>query len=293
MKRSICIWMGVGLLLLGVQAQEESIPAKLTLGGGRVWSGQLVGRDGDWVEFAKAGSSKPIRVGAGTIKKVNFTVRVDGKKISKLIQDRNFDEAIRLLNQALAPFAQYSDIPSNLTRYNLLLMELLYRDKQYEESLAISSKIAKNDHADPTAQRKAIVYQVLALIDSGQQEKVETVLAEHGWDQPLPADASAERLYITAKYLMLKGEYQQAIETAAKVVAFYSQDPDWSRPADLLCAELYAKMGRYDSALEVCREISIFDKNTPEFDAAKRLKIQIEKLKAQERLKESLKSEDA
>jgi tetratricopeptide (TPR) repeat protein len=282
-----------GFLLLAGVSGAESIPAKLTLGGGRVWSGELLGRDGDWIEFQKSGSGKPLRIGASTVKKIDFTVNVDAKKISALMRDRNFADAIRLLKLAISPFSAYSDVPSNLTRYNLLLMELLYQAGDYEASLEISSKIAEDTKDDSTYKRKAIVYQILALVDSGQKEKADEALAAHGWDQLPPDDASAERLYITAKVLMGKGEYQKAIELASKVVAFYSQDPDWAQPAELLCAELYIKLGRYESAEEVCREISIFYKDTLESDAAKRLKIKIEKLRAQERLKESLKSGEA
>ena len=98
--------------------------------------------------------------------------------------------------------------------------------------------------------------------------------------------------------MVLKKEYSDAIELVAKVVAFHSQDPDWMQPAEMLCAEIYTELGAsnpdmYDSAEEVCRQILMLYPNTPEFDKAKQLSIRIEKLRAEQELKESLKPEEA
>ena len=88
------------------------------------------------------------------------------------------------------------------------------------------------------------------------------------------------------------------MEFVAKVIAFHSQNPDWMQPAEMLCAEIYTELGAsntnmYNSAEEVCREILMLYPDTPEFDKAKQLKIRIEKLRAEQKLKESLNSEEA
>ncbi len=292
MNKAILNLTVAGVLLMGGFADAKTLSAELIMGNGRSWKGQLVSRDGDWVEFSTGTAAKPIRIGAGTIKELNFVVKIDAEKISEMMDNREFARVIDSLSRTIDPFAEYSDIPSNLTKYNSLLMELYYRTKQYDKSLAISSKIVGDDR-NPSLQSKARIYQTLALIDSGNSDEAKTLLSEYGWDQDVSADAAPEELYIKAKLLVLNGEYSKAMESVAKVIAFNSQDPDWIQPAEMLCAEIYTELGLYDSAEEVCRQILILYKNTPEFDKAKQLRIKIEKLRAEQKLEESLKSEEA
>lgn len=280
-----------GLLLLGGMAQAKPLSAELIMGNGRSWKGQLVRRDGDWIEFSTGTSAKPIRIGAGTIKELNFKVNLDAGKISGMMKNREFDRAIDLLSRSLDPFVEYSDIPSNLTKYNALLMELYYRTKQYDQSLAISSEIAGDDR-NPALQKKARIYQTLALIDAGQPEEAQSLLSTYGWDRDMSGEAAPEELYIQAKLMVTSGKYSEAMELVAKIIAFNSHDPDWMQPAEMLCAEVYTELGMYDSAEEVCRQILMLYKDTPEFDKAEQLKIRIEKLRAEQRLESVLDSEN-
>jgi len=284
--------MIAGMLLMGGFVQAKPLPAELVMGTGRSWKGQVVSRDGDWIEFSTGTATAPIRIGAGTIKELRFEVTIDAEKISGMMGNREFDRSIDLLSRTLGPFSEYSDIPSNLTKYNSLLMELYYRTRQYDKSLAISSKIAGDDR-NPTLQAKARVYRALALIDSGNSVEAKSLLVEYGWDRESSADAAPEELYIKAKLMVMNGEYSKAMEMVAKVIVFHSHDPDWIQPAEMLCAEVYTKLGLYDSAEEVCRQILMLYKDTPEFDEAKQLRTEIEKLRAEQRLEESLKSEEA
>ena len=284
-------------LLCGGHSFAKPLPAELIMGNGRSWQGKLVRRDGDWVEFNTGSSAKPIRIGASTITEINFKVKIDAEKLSKMMRDREFKQIIQVLSDTIEPFSDYSDIPSNLTKYNTLLMEVLYRSGQYDKSLAISAEIAKDDR-NPALQKKARLYQAMALIDAGRQTEVEALLAEYGWNLEVPDDAAPEKLYIAAKLLVMKGNYNDAMELVAKVVAFHSQNPDWMQPAEMLCAEIYTELGAsntnmYNSAEEVCRQILMLYPNTPEFDKAKQLQIRIEKLRAEQKLKESLNSEEA
>ena len=291
MKNSILSFTLVAGLLVAGGSQANPLPAELLMGNGRSWRGQLVSRNGDWIEFKTVASAKPIRVGAGTIKELKFNVEIDADKISEMMRNRQFERVINTLSRSIEPFSEYSDIPSNLTRYNALLMELYYRTKQYDESLALSGKIAKDDR-NLRLQSKARTYQALSLIESGKSDEVKTLFVEYGWTKETSKDASPEELYIKAKLLVLDKQYSEAIELVSLIVAFKSQDPDWMQPAEMLCAEIYTELGMYDSAEEVCREILILYKNTPEFDKAKKLKIKIEKLRAEKQVEESLTSEE-
>jgi tetratricopeptide (TPR) repeat protein len=281
-----------GILLAGGLAEAKPLKAELVMPGGRSWKGEIVGRDGDWIEFSTGASAKPIRIGASTLQELNFEVNIDAEKVAEMMKNREFERVLAALDKALEPFVEYSDIPSNLTRYNSLMMELFYRTRQYDKSLAISTKIAEDDR-DETLQEKARLYQALALIDGGKSDEAEALLTKYGWNHDVSDDAAPEKLYITAKLMALNKEYNKAMELVAKVIAFNSQDPDWMQPAEMLCAEVYTELGLYDSAEEVCRQILMLYKDTPEYDKAQQLKIKIEKLRAEKKLEESLKSEEA
>jgi tetratricopeptide (TPR) repeat protein len=270
----------------------QPIPAELVMGNGRSWKGQLMGRDGDWIEFSTGTASRPIRIGASTVRELNFEVDINTEEIFEMVKNREFDGIIDALNKAMEPFAEYGDIPSNLVKYDFLLMEIYYRTEQYDKALAISSKIGEDDR-DPELQDKSRMYQALALIDSGKSEEAEGLLTKYGWNQDLSDDADPQKLYITAKLMALNEQYNRAMELVAKVIAFNSQDPDWMPPAELLCAEIYIELGMYDSADEVVRQMLMLYKNTPEFDKAKQLEVTIQKLRAEKELEKSLESEEA
>jgi tetratricopeptide (TPR) repeat protein len=268
-----------GVLLLGGIVQGKPVSAQLGLGEGRSWKGQIVSRDGDWIEFSTGTSAKPIRIGISTIKELNFKVNVDTKKISALMADMDYDGAISSLEKSLAPFAEYRDIPSNVMRYNTILMELYYRNKQYDLLLEISRAVGSND-SHPAMQSNARVYTALALISSGKKDEALALRINFGWDKASTRDTSAGELYARAKLNLLSGELVKAQEDAAKVVAFHSQDTDWIQPSELLCAEIYAEMGMFDSAEEVCRQIMILYKNSPEAEEAGQLKERISGMRA-------------
>jgi lipopolysaccharide biosynthesis regulator YciM len=258
--------------------------------GGRSWDGFIVKRDGDWVEFSTGGGSRPIRVGADTIEELQFDVKIDTDKLNEMNRNREYERIITALDRAMEPYAEYSDIPSNLSTYNAVLMEVHYKVGNYDKAIEEAAKLAE-DGRDPELQEKARVYQALAMIDGGRESDAEDLMAKYGWDQGLDENASPEKLYIMGKLMALKKDYASAMELVAKVIAFNSQDPEWMQPAELFCAEVYTELGMYDSAEEVIRQISLLYKNTNEDDLAQKLKIKIERLRAEQELQESMEEE--
>lgn len=290
MHKSVFNLVVAGVLMAGVAAEAAPLKAELIMPGGRSWKGSVIGLDGEWLEFS-TGATRPIRIGANTIEELVFEVNIDQDKLNEMNVNREYERIISALNRTLAPFAEYSDIPSNLSRYNALLMELYYKTKNYDKTLEIAEKLAA-DERDPELQEQSRVYQALALIDAERPDEAEKLLTKYGWNEDLSKDAAPEKLYITAKLLTLKKQYADALELVARVIAFNSQDPDWMQPAELLCAEIYTELGMYDSAEEVIRQISLLYKNTNEDDLAQQLKLRIEKLRAEKELNESLESEE-
>ncbi|WP_372846702.1 tetratricopeptide repeat protein [Pontiella sp.] len=287
MNKPIFTVVLAGLLVAAASVDAASLKCKLIMPGDKSWEGSIVGRDGDWIEFSTGASPRPIRVGASTIKELEFEVEVDLERLNILNREREYENIISVLERMLAPFAEYDDIPSNLTPYKSSLMETYYKVKNYDLTLGIAAKLAKDDR-NPELQERSRVYQALALIDAGQAEEAQAVMSKYGWDQNLGEDAPPEKLYIMAKLLALKKDYSSAMELVAKIIAFNSQNPEWMQPAEFFCAEIYTELGMYDSAEEVIRQISLLYKDTNEDDMAQKLKLKIEKLRAEKELQESL-----
>ncbi|WP_372794907.1 hypothetical protein [Pontiella sp.] len=298
MNKSIYSLAMAGVFMLGALAEAASLPATLVMPGDKKWEGSIMSRDGEWIEFQTGTSPRPIRLGANTIVELQFDIKLDQDRLNEMNQNREYERVIDALNRALDPYREYDDIPSNLTLYKSLLMELYYKTRDYEKTLEISAGLVQDDR-DPDLQMKARIYGALALIDAGEADRAEALLKEYGWDEELNSESAPERLYITAKLLALKGQFAEAMELAAYVVAFNSQDQEWMQPAELLCAQVYTELGKenpvmLDSAEEVIRQISLLYKNTNEDDQAQQLKLRIDELRAEQELNKSIEeSEEA
>jgi tetratricopeptide (TPR) repeat protein len=283
-KSGFIFFITWALLAASVEATKP-LPAELIMPGGRSWKGQVVGLDGDWLEFATGSSAQPIRVGANTIQELVFKVDLDTAEIEVLNRNMQYPQIIAMLETALKPYAPFRDIPSNLAPFNALLMELYYKTGNYTKSLEYSSRISE-DGRDPEIQRRSVVFKGMCLIETDHLSEAEELFATHGWTRDLPDDAPAEDLYITAKFLFAKKDYAAAMETAAKVIAFNSQNLEWMRPAELLCAEIYMEMGMLDSADEVIREMTLMYKGSFEAEQAQKLKIKVDRARARKNTQE-------
>ena len=101
-----------------------------------------------------------------------------------------------------------------------------------------------------------------------------------GWLADLQGGFESQTTLYGAKLMSVKGEYNEAMELIAYVIAFNSQDTEWMQPAELLCAEMYMELGMLDSAEEVIRQISLLYPNTAEYDASLILKEKLVELRA-------------
>ena len=270
------------IMAMGISCYTYGAPlnAELVMSGGRAWKGQLLKRDGDWVEFRSGVSARPIRLGASTIEKVNFDIKLDIDRLLKLREDRKFDILISNLKKTLTPFDDYKDIPSNLTRYRSLLMELYFLTSEYKQALIYAEQILADEFNDVDIIENAQTYQALAFIESGQFQKAEDMMNKLGWLDNLNEDSNPKQLFIGAKLMKVKEQYSNAMELISYVIAFNSQNTEWMQPAELLCAQIYIELGMLDSAEEVIRQISLLYPNTPEYDESIILKEKLVELRA-------------
>lgn len=284
MKKTFFRSMLAVMVLTACAVEAQTVKAKITIGT-KTYDGHIVKRDKDLITFRRLGHSGNVSYPVDAVKEVVFPVKVNQSAVANMMQNRLHEQLAATLETALLPFEEYSDLPSNIAQYQGVLMELNYKLADYDKCMMYSSKLLA-DERDPELQRKAIVYQGLSLLGANRIDEAEALFAKQGWTEEMSEDASAEDLYITAKFLFMKKEYTKAMETVAKIVAFHSQDPDWMRPAELLCAEIYMGMAQssgnpvfLESAEEVIREITLLYTDTDEADKARNLKLRIDSLR--------------
>jgi len=278
MKKIILSILLAGTFLVGKTFAADPIPVKWKLRSGVSWAGYLYGRDGDWISLKRPQDPKPVRVGASTIKQIVFKVPLDLNKVAKLAEEKKYNELIVLLEKKLGALNEYADLPTNLSPYNKYLMEAYYRVNEYKKTLTIASRFARKA-TDPELKEKSRVFQVLSLISLEKLYRAQALVGEYGWEQGDKKNMPAETLYILARLKVLEKKYTEAMLYIAKVIAFHSQEMEWMPPAELLCAETYVEMKLYDSAEEVCNEIGLLYKGSPEFAKAIKLKIKIKELR--------------
>jgi tetratricopeptide (TPR) repeat protein len=278
MKKTIFTSILASMLIGGSIAAAKPINVKITVGN-NTFNLLLLSRDGTLINFQQEGKTGNVSYPSDAIKEIIFPLEIDDNAVEKMQENRSYEELVSMFASALKPYADYHDLPSNLAPYEGELMELYFKLGQHKEALEIALRISKDDR-DPELQRKARVYHGMALIEDDRVTEAEALFQKYGWTENLPSDSEPEDLYITAKFLAAKKEYGKAIEMVAKVISFSSQDIEWARPAELLCAQVYAELGLLDSADEVIREISLLYKGSDEDIQAQELKKRVDKLRA-------------
>lgn len=283
-------FLRIGLVLvLMVASKVEAAPlsAELVMSGGRTWRGTLLKRDGEWIEFSTGVSARPIRLGASTIEKINYDVELNLDRLLELKENREFDQLISSLNEVLKPFEPYGDIPSNLTRYRALLMELYFLTEDFDQTLTYAKQIEADAGDDGEAVENAQTYQALALIESGRSDEADALMSRLGWLDDLGEDSDPKQLFLGAKLMSVKKDFNRAMELVAYVIAFNSQNTEWMQPAELFCAEVYTELGMYESAEEVIRQIELLYPNTPEYDKSIILKEKVMEMRALQALEQN------
>ncbi|MBN2683666.1 MAG: hypothetical protein JXR40_00170 [Pontiellaceae bacterium] len=291
MKKFLLGTMLAGSMVAGASASTP-IKAIVDLGSGEGSNQQVVDVRGYSDGQVWYGPSDVNKFGfhPRDISRITFDTRevIDDTLLEELRASRSYDEIIEYLEEAMTPYREYDFLPSSLNPYQAMLAELYYKTGQYEKSLVYSRMLANPDR-DPTwparcdekTERGAYAYQGLALMELKRTEEAEALFALRGWTKDMSDDAPAEDLYITAKFLAMKEDYAVAIEVAAKVVVFNPGNAQWLRPAEVLCAQLYADLGMFDSSEEVIREILLMYPNTDEADEADQLMAEMDDLRAE------------
>ena len=275
----------ISILFLGFNIQVLSIPAELVMSGERTWSVDILKRiktdQKDTLQLSISGRTAGIPV--SSIQKINYSIESDIEQLMSLKEDRQFDILISELDKKLKPYRPYMDIPSNLMRYEILLMELYFLTDDYNKTIELAKKI-QTQSVDEIVISASEIFHVRSLIQLGLDKEAEFLLKNNGWFDNINGDSEPEKLFILAELMRLKSNYNRAIELVSYIIAFNSQDPEWTQPAELLCAELYIELEMLDSAEEVITQIMLLYPNTIESEEAGRLSLEILALRAKNEL---------
>ena len=143
--------------------------------------------------------------------------------------------------------------------------------------ITLANNIIENSE-DKNLKSSAQIFLARSFIKIGASANAENLLKINGWFDEINAESDPERLFILAELMRLKGDYNRAMELVSYIIAFNSQNTEWTQPSELLCAELYAELKMYDSAKEVINQISLLYPDSIENEKAQELAIKIKQI---------------
>ena len=86
----------------------------------------------------------PVGIRVSSVEKINFDVQLEIEKLIELKEDREYSLLINKLNSSLQPYESFEGIPSNLTKFKSLLIELYFLEKNYDKVIALANNIIEN-----------------------------------------------------------------------------------------------------------------------------------------------------
>jgi tetratricopeptide (TPR) repeat protein len=136
-----------------------------------------------------------------------------------------------------------------------------------------------------------IVFSVLAAALSAAAQTADTSDAGKGalseeqirtMEQRVAAiNDPAARLFFQANIYRAKGEFEQALQTLARLNVFYAHDQRWITRSELLTAKLYLDMGMPEQAEVTARQVEFLNQGTEAAETARRFREKIEQMDKQ------------
>ena len=157
-----------------------------------------------------------------------------------------------LLEQYVGPVAQYSYLPTNLGDYLEWMLKAQYWNGNHSGAATTITQLRKTE--EPQHIDVAGFYSTLMLLDQGKPEDAKKVFASIEKPDEISA-AGAE--YIRGKIALADGDPRQAMQHAARIIAFHSRDPEWMAPGTVLEARIYQQLGHHKKAAAVASELII------------------------------------
>lgn len=155
-----------------------------------------------------------------------------------------------LIEQNVAPLAQYSYLPTNLGDYLIWWLKTQYwNDNEAGVEKTIGYIRQTKDLADIDV---ASMYFSLLLLNQGKADNAKTVFSSVGNPREISVPMTE---YIQGKIAMEEGDLRQAMQHVARIIAFHSRDEEWMAPATVLEARIYQQLGQPQKAEVVANEL--------------------------------------
>ncbi|MBL7016534.1 MAG: hypothetical protein ISR84_03135 [Kiritimatiellales bacterium] len=245
----------ISMLLLAVVAgaSDAELKVQVQLKSGKNFAGVLLERSGDNLSFQPSGAEAPVPVPVASVESLEFKFSESGlSETDRLFGSGDYEQLRSVLDENLPPFLPYAEIPSNLQPKLSQWLAATYWSGRYDQVLKVAGIAAKTRTA--TLAREALFYSMLTFLEQDGAARVKPFLETKKGAGLFP-EGSAPRLYVQARILQLEEQYIPAMRIAADLVANHGRDADWAPQAELLCAELYFKTGRPESANAVLESI--------------------------------------
>lgn len=155
-----------------------------------------------------------------------------------------------LLNQYVGPTTKYSYIPGNIGSYLEWLLRVQIWNRNYEDAKKTIATL--RSMPNPDGVQRANLYFVFLLLE---QEDVTS--AKKVFDSITERNAASPAMleYLTGRIAYERGDYDQAMQSVAKILAFHSRDIEWMPPTTLLEAKIYKAKGQSEKVIAVADEL--------------------------------------
>ena len=236
-------------LLFASVAQAERVKVKLRLQSKRSYTGTLIEPTSKGVSFLPVGAAAAVVVPSSSIAYMEF--RLDDEQEASLVDLFEGGDYVKLaprLNELLPNYLPYIKFASNHSDKMTQWLTASYWTGDYDRVLQLADAMKKSGNA--AFIDKPLFYSTLVRLEKGEKEAVESFLKSPKGSEIFP-EKTAARSYVDARLLQMNKQYVRAIRTACELIALHGRDADWMPQAELLCAELYFKIGRPESAQAV------------------------------------------
>jgi tetratricopeptide (TPR) repeat protein len=245
MSKSTCVLV-LSLLALAARAQYA---AKITVNSGNSFVVKQLNIKGDRLYSENGQSSSALSM----VKEVEFRFQVIGLPLCEKMFNSGDRKALEgLLDQHLAPVAQYSYLPTNLGDYLVWWLRSQYWNGNQAAAAKTIGLIRQAN--DPARSEVASLYFTMMLIDQEKLADAKTIFSSIGNPEGISVPMAE---YIRGKLALEEGDPRQAMQHVARIIAFFSRDAEWMAPATVLEARIYQRMGQPDKAMAVANELMI------------------------------------
>ncbi|MDB6132966.1 MAG: hypothetical protein JWM59_1209 [Verrucomicrobiales bacterium] len=217
------------------------------------------------------------KIPASSVARVEFPEPEELAAADDLILKAKYDEAHAKAKTVQDLHRLWKDKPGSwYAPASLLVAESLVRQNKYDEASRLMSEL-RNMALPPQLQIRVTMLDALEQFQKGITNpaltKVNSVL------KSVKDSDTAARLYLLLGAIQFKREsFEEALDAYLHVPVFYGAEAAFLPGADLGAARSLSRLGRFRDAMDSYNRISERYLGTPEADAAKKEKADLEKL---------------